>query len=876
MRNLKIALKLTLGFGIVLVLTAAVALVGYNGLTTVGGSVRIAEDANQMIRYTLDARRQERDFALRGFMALGGETEDAAQKTKGILAELDKQILSTKTLLKGKEGLASLAQMGKDLSDYEAAFDLFAEARKSKDEAFAAWSTVGGSVTAEIGKAMTEVVEPAIASAKAAQDMAALNKWTEIGSSMDRDVIEPFFLLRVSAVYYLAKQTDQEWAAYQQRLAALKTSTAKWAALLKGHAQLEAAATQIGGYIAEYEAAGSKFHDADLSGRRAETTMLETAKRVQEQAEGILQAQTLALQGSQRSATTGALVAAGIAILLGIGAALVITQSVSEPTQRLRRVAEEVARGNVGVFIDIEQRDELGQLAEAFRVMANGLRAKAEAADQIAQGDLSVEIPVASEQDTLGIAMVTMKRSITALIAEANRLAEAAVEGKLETRGNAANFQGAYREIIQGMNATLDAVIGPLNMAAEYIDRLSKGDVPPKVTDAYKGDFSEIKNNLNMCIDAMNLLIVDVNQAAQAAVEGRLETRADATRHQGDFRKIVEGLNATLDAIVAPMNDASQALALVARGDLTARVTGDYKGDYAILKDSIQKMVEGLRSMAAQVQEGSVSISSATSEILASATQMASSTKEQASAVSQITSTVEQIKASAEQVAQHAQGVAEAATEASTAADRGSSAVEETITSMDDIRKKVESIAENILSLSEQTQQIGDIIDTVTDIADQSNILALNAAIEAAQAGEAGKGFRVVADEVRNLAEQSRQAAAQVKVILGDIQKATNLAVMATEQGTKGVDAGSEQVTRTAGTVRELAETVRQSTQAAQQIVAGVQQQTVGLDQIAIGMGDINQAAQQSAAGAQQSERAAEDLNKLGAQLKEVVARYKL
>ena len=466
--------------------------------------------------------------------------------------------------------------------------------------------------------------------------------------------------------------------------------------------------------------------------------------------------------------------------------------------------------------------------------------------------------------------------TVNALVADAAMLSKAAVEGKLATRADATKHQGDYRKILQGVNDTLDAVIGPLNVAAKYVDRISKGDIPAKITDIYNGDFNEIKNNLNVCIDAVNLLVADANTLSKAAVEGRLATRADASKHQGDFRKVVQGVNETLDSVITPINDTNKILTQVAQGDLTVKLNGQYQGDFASLKNSMETMVGGLKGMAQQTQQGTVNMTSSAAQILASSTQMASTTREQASAVNEVTSTVKEIKASAEQVAQRAQNVAEQATRAAEAAQKGNQAVGAAISGMDDIRAKVEAIAENILALSEQTQQIDEIIDTVTDIAGQSNILALNAAIEAAQAGEAGKGFRVVADEVRSLAEQSRQAAQQVKVILGDIHKATNQAVMATEQGTKGVQVGSEQVSRTAQTFQELAQVVEMSAQAAQQIVSGVEQQTIGLDQIVVGMNDINQAAQQSASGAQQSQKAAQDLNDLAGQLKQVVAQYRM
>ena len=133
---------------------------------------------------------------------------------------------------------------------------------------------------------------------------------------------------------------------------------------------------------------------------------------------------------------------------------------------------------------------------------------------------------------------------------DARMLSQAAVEGKLSTRADISRHQGEYRRIVEGVNKTLDAVIMPLNVAAEYVDKISRGTIPPQITDTYTGDFNIIKNNLNNCINAVNLLFNDVNFLSKATIEGRLGTRADATKHQGDFRKIVEGVNDTLNTLV--------------------------------------------------------------------------------------------------------------------------------------------------------------------------------------------------------------------------------------------------------------------------------------------------------------------------------------
>ena len=100
-------------------------------------------------------------------------------------------------------------------------------------------------------------------------------------------------------------------------------------------------------------------------------------------------------------------------------------------------------------------------------------------------------------------------------------LSEAAVAGKLDTRADATRHEGDFRKIVEGVNDTLDAVIGPLNVAAEYVERISRGDIPEPIIDNYNGDFNEIKNNLNTCIIAVNNLVADAVMLSEAGIAGQ-------------------------------------------------------------------------------------------------------------------------------------------------------------------------------------------------------------------------------------------------------------------------------------------------------------------------------------------------------------------
>jgi len=175
----------------------------------------------------------------------------------------------------------------------------------------------------------------------------------------------------------------------------------------------------------------------------------------------------------------------------------------------------------------------------------------AEIANFVAAGDLSHDIKLdAGDTTSVMAAMNGMVEAIKALTNDANLLSQAAIAGKLATRADASKHKGDFQKIVSGVNETLDAVIGPLNVAAEYIDRISKGDIPPRITDTYNGDFNEIKTNVNQCIDAITALVADANLLADAAVAGALNTRADASKHMGDFRRIVDGVNDTINRLV--------------------------------------------------------------------------------------------------------------------------------------------------------------------------------------------------------------------------------------------------------------------------------------------------------------------------------------
>ena len=503
------------------------------------------------------------------------------------------------------------------------------------------------------------------------------------------------------------------------------------------------------------------------------------------------------------------------------------------------------------------------------------LNVAAKYVDDISRGAIPAKITDTYNGDfnTLKNNLNTCIDAVNALVADAVMLAKAAVDGKLATRAEASRHQGDFQKIVAGVNHTLDAVIGPLNVAADYVAKISIGDIPPVITDNYNGDFNTIKNNLNTCIQAtnqqaaaakgisvgdltavvkvrsendvmakslidvikaVNALVADANLLSRAAVDGELTVRADATRHQGDFRKVVEGLNAVMVGMNLPVQELREVLGALEGGDLTLSMKRSYAGTWDELKSAVNNMLQKLTSVVTEVNSGAQALSSASEQVSATAQSLSQAASEQAAGVEETSASIEQMTSSIAQNTENAKITDGMASKAAKDAADGGQAVEATVTAMKQIAQK---------------------IGIIDDIAAQTNLLALNAAIEAARAGEHGKGFAVVAAEVRKLAERSQVAAQEIGEVasssVGLAEKAGKL-------------------------LNEIVPNIRKTSDLVQEITAASTEQSSGVGQINAAVGQLNKTTQQNASSSEQLAATSEEMSGQAEQLQKTMSFFKL
>jgi HAMP domain-containing protein/CheY-like chemotaxis protein/signal transduction histidine kinase len=248
-------------------------------------------------------------------------------------------------------------------------------------------------------------------------------------------------------------------------------------------------------------------------------------------------------------------------------------------------------------------------LTDSVNSMAGNLTSQvrniSEVATAIADGDLSRKITVDVQGEILQLKQTlnTMVDQLNRFAGEVTRVArEVGTEGRLGGQANVPGVAGTWKDLTDSVNSMAGNLTAQVRNIAEVTTAVARGDLSRKITVDVKGEILELKNTINTMVDQLNAFASEVTRVArEVGTEGKLGGQAQVPEVAGTWKDLTDNVNFMASNLTAQVRNIAEVATAIASGDLSKKITVDVRGEILLLKETLNTMVEQLRSFAAEV-----------------------------------------------------------------------------------------------------------------------------------------------------------------------------------------------------------------------------------------------------------------------------------
>lgn len=411
----------------------------------------------------------------------------------------------------------------------------------------------------------------------------------------------------------------------------------------------------------------------------------------------------------------------------------------------------------------------------------------------------------------------------------------------------------------------------------DFIPALQRGDTAAanEAMVKMRTHYETHRAAIDRVVELANARVVDDEASAKQKIELAMALMLGV---------LVLAIVVTLALTVAISRSVTRPLSLMQTRMAEIKNNNDFTRRIGI--DSLDEVGETARafdSLAASLQETLLKLLSSASDVSraaqalsVSSQQVAASSGEQSSAAAAMAATVEQVTTSIAHVSDRAREAREISADSGTRSGHGGEIISSAAAAMIELAQAVKQASDAIGALGEKSGQISSVVKVIKEVAEQTNLLALNAAIEAARAGEQGRGFAVVADEVRKLAERTSKATEEISGVIETMQSGTSTAIAVMSNAVTRAD-GAAALAREAGTaIDQIKGGVSTVESAVTDISAALEEQSNASNDIATHVEKVAQMVEENNAAAEQTAGASVQLERLAADMRETVGRFRL